>query len=70
MGMNRPTADMCNIYLEEGSKYVNSVPEKEKETSDEKPVLCLVCSYLFLKEKNQNSTKLFGATNQYFKNFS
>lgn len=46
-----PAVDMCNIYLEEGSKYVNSVPEKQKETSGEKTMLCLLYSYLFLKKK-------------------
>lgn len=46
-----PAVDMCNIYLEEGSKYVNSVPEKQKETSGEKTMLCLIYSYLFLKKK-------------------
>lgn len=41
---------MYNIYLEEGSQYVNSVPEEQNETSDEKAVLCLKYSYLFLKK--------------------
>lgn len=44
---------MYNIYLEEGSQYVNNVPEKQNETSDENTVLCLKYSYLFLKKKKK-----------------
>lgn len=42
---------MYNIYLEGGSQYVNNVPGKQNETSDENTVLCLKYSYLFLKKK-------------------
>lgn len=45
-----PAVDMYNIYLKVGSEYVNSVPEKEKATADEKAVLCLKYPYLFLKK--------------------
>lgn len=62
--------DAYNIYLEGRSQHVKSVPEKQREKSDEKAVLCLKYFYLFLKKKNQKSTKLFGAINQYFRSFS
>lgn len=64
-----PAVDAYNIYLEGRSQHVNSVPEKQREKSDEKAVLCLKYFYLFFK----NETKLiqvFGAINQYFSNFS
>lgn len=44
---------MYNIYLEERSQYVNNVPEKQNETSDENAVLCLKYSYSFLKTKKK-----------------
>lgn len=45
--------DAYNIYLEGRSQHVNSVPEKQREKSDEKAVLCLKYFYLFLKKKNR-----------------